>query len=128
MIRRPQRSTRTDTLFPYTTLFRSAVRGRKLVVRHEIAQRDRVRLVDHLAPALAGAVEVESIGRILLAIVTARAVEDAVGTDVDEPRTSDAAQSPQAMRGQPVAPSRVEPAPRPPPPLPHAATHYQEDG
>src|SRR3546814_5559143 len=28
MIRRPPRSTRTDTLFPYTTLFRSAVHGR----------------------------------------------------------------------------------------------------
>src|SRR3546814_18685889 len=27
MIRRPPRSTRTDTLFPYTTLFRSWVRG-----------------------------------------------------------------------------------------------------
>src|SRR3546814_9547196 len=27
MIRRPPRSTRTDTLFPYTTLFRSAHRG-----------------------------------------------------------------------------------------------------
>src|SRR3546814_9130844 len=27
MIRRPPRSTRTDTLFPYTTLFRSADRG-----------------------------------------------------------------------------------------------------
>src|SRR3546814_3921498 len=27
MIRRPPRSTRTDTLLPYTTLFRSAVRG-----------------------------------------------------------------------------------------------------
>src|SRR3546814_1490580 len=27
MIRRPPRSTRTDTLFPYTTLFRSPVRG-----------------------------------------------------------------------------------------------------
>src|SRR3546814_820750 len=27
MIRRPPRSTRTDTLFPYTTLFRSAVEG-----------------------------------------------------------------------------------------------------
>src|SRR3546814_7723598 len=27
MIRRPPRSTRPDTLFPYTTLFRSAVRG-----------------------------------------------------------------------------------------------------
>src|SRR3546814_18551316 len=26
MIRRPPRSTRTDTLFPYTTLFRSAIR------------------------------------------------------------------------------------------------------
>src|SRR3546814_13018041 len=28
MIRRPPRSTRTDTLFPYTTLFRSRVSGR----------------------------------------------------------------------------------------------------
>src|SRR3546814_5521863 len=28
MIRRPPRSTRTDTLFPYTTLFRSIVTGR----------------------------------------------------------------------------------------------------
>src|SRR3546814_7519150 len=27
MIRRPPRSTRTDTLFPYTTLFRSAADG-----------------------------------------------------------------------------------------------------
>src|SRR3546814_16027543 len=27
MIRRPPRSTRTDTLFPYTTLFRSALEG-----------------------------------------------------------------------------------------------------
>src|SRR3546814_7912694 len=32
MIRRPPRSTRTDTLFPYTTLFRSTVnRSQKLV-------------------------------------------------------------------------------------------------
>src|SRR3546814_9656931 len=29
MIRRPPRSTRTDTLFPYTTLFRSRSRGRR---------------------------------------------------------------------------------------------------
>src|SRR3546814_12845008 len=29
MIRRPPRSTRTDTLFPYTTLFRSVDRGRR---------------------------------------------------------------------------------------------------
>src|SRR3546814_6327298 len=31
MIRRPPISTRTDTLFPYTTLFRSQRRSRKLV-------------------------------------------------------------------------------------------------
>src|SRR3546814_6040273 len=29
MIRRPPRSTRTDTLFPYTTLFRSGIRCRE---------------------------------------------------------------------------------------------------
>src|SRR3546814_14371378 len=32
MIRRPPRSTRTDTLFPYTTLFRSDRRGRGVAV------------------------------------------------------------------------------------------------
>src|SRR3546814_14585727 len=34
MIRRPPRSTRTDTLFPYTTLFRSAIPylGRRIVL------------------------------------------------------------------------------------------------
>src|SRR3546814_8053145 len=34
MIRRPPRSTRTDTLFPYTTLFRSHVHRRR--VRHHL--------------------------------------------------------------------------------------------
>src|SRR3546814_19335424 len=32
MLRRPPRSTRTDTLFPYTTLFRSLTRPGKLVL------------------------------------------------------------------------------------------------
>src|SRR3546814_3683729 len=32
MLRRPPRSTRTDTLFPYTTLFRSARKGLGLAV------------------------------------------------------------------------------------------------
>src|SRR3546814_10905817 len=36
MIRRPPRSTRTDTLFPYTTLFRSGRRGRLLLLRREV--------------------------------------------------------------------------------------------
>src|SRR3546814_18128144 len=31
MIRRPPRSTRTDTLFPYTTLFRSNAEGARLL-------------------------------------------------------------------------------------------------
>src|SRR3546814_11581802 len=43
MLRRPPRSTRTDTLFPYTTLFRSAVVG---------AFRDRAQTVDGEAQAL----------------------------------------------------------------------------
>src|SRR3546814_5071110 len=33
MIRRPPRSTRTDTLFPYTTLFRSEDRRQRLAAR-----------------------------------------------------------------------------------------------
>src|SRR3546814_17896631 len=33
MIRRPPRSTRTDTLFPYTTLFRSCQFGQRLLGR-----------------------------------------------------------------------------------------------
>src|SRR3546814_16807795 len=54
MIRRPPRSTRTDTLFPYTTLFRSL---------HHIATPD----------ALAGSVEVDnSIRRGALSTATNR--------------------------------------------------------
>src|SRR3546814_11196712 len=41
MIRRPPRSTRTDTLFPYTTLFRSVV----LRVRVEQGQDDELPVV-----------------------------------------------------------------------------------
>src|SRR3546814_470724 len=36
MIRRPPRSTRTDTLFPYTTLFRSIVDARPDVYNHNL--------------------------------------------------------------------------------------------
>src|SRR3546814_12676669 len=46
MIRRPPRSTRTDTLFPYTTLFRSKAGGRRddRHVDHRRRQHHRVRL------------------------------------------------------------------------------------
>src|SRR3546814_14504151 len=43
MIRRPPRSTRTDTLFPYTTLFRSLPPGSLATVRiHGKGRRERV--------------------------------------------------------------------------------------
>src|SRR3546814_9700771 len=38
MIRRPPRSTRTDTLFPYTTLFRSPARARHARQPDEVAR------------------------------------------------------------------------------------------
>src|SRR3546814_9748415 len=43
MIRRPPRSTRTDTLFPYTTLFRSACSGRE-PIGYRLTQRNWPRL------------------------------------------------------------------------------------
>src|SRR3546814_9395468 len=53
MIRRPPRSTRTDTLFPYTTLFRSgrgeqhvtALVGGREVVRHQPSDLQRLAVV-----------------------------------------------------------------------------------
>src|SRR3546814_2499268 len=46
MIRRPPRSTRTDTLFPYTTLFRSQ---EQRVVEHEVGGRHREQHPGHAA-------------------------------------------------------------------------------
>src|SRR3546814_6358034 len=40
MIRRPPRSTRTDTLFPYTTLFRSADRQQPVFARGVLLAQD----------------------------------------------------------------------------------------
>src|SRR3546814_7589340 len=55
MIRRPPRATRTDTLFPYTTLVRSV--GQELglckrfgLARIELASRDKRHLVDKARP------------------------------------------------------------------------------
>src|SRR3546814_10221579 len=49
MIRRPPRSTRTDTLFPYTTLFRSdrVDLRRDIIVPHDLAHRRVGRLPRH---------------------------------------------------------------------------------
>src|SRR3546814_8015902 len=58
MIRRPPRSTRTDTLFPYTTLFRSDTSVTRMNVTHKPFDDPRVRLAFRLAidPAKASAV------------------------------------------------------------------------
>src|SRR3546814_182515 len=59
MIRRPARYTRTDTLFPYTTLFRSAsgqtgVAGSRLLVQRSIHDQFVERLVDFARTAKIG--------------------------------------------------------------------------
>src|SRR3546814_14215453 len=79
MIRRPPRSTRTDTLFPYTTLFRSAWRGdanrkraarmagRRMAVskrkrgQHELTHSRRSRSEEHTS-------ELQSLMRISYAV------------------------------------------------------------
>src|SRR3546814_14588780 len=60
MIRRPPRSTRTDTLFPYTTLFRSAGshhRSIGLEGRFDVEKADAVDLIDARRPEIGGAAE-----------------------------------------------------------------------
>src|SRR3546814_19570741 len=63
MIRRPPRSTRPDTLFPYTTLFRSLLQGR-VEVALELAG-DRVGRTDRQVSEATGLPEVEGgAGRV----------------------------------------------------------------
>src|SRR3546814_12239252 len=47
MIRRPPRSTRTDTLFPYTTLFRSVRQMRRGQLVHAVAVEPGVEIEAH---------------------------------------------------------------------------------
>src|SRR3546814_2673384 len=68
MIRRPPRSTRTDTLFPYTTLFRSAARARQAsrryvsdVICSEISPIRKMRSEEHTS-------ELQSLMRISYAV------------------------------------------------------------
>src|SRR3546814_16162564 len=70
MIRRPPRSTRTDTLFPYTTLFRS--RGTRLALpagrdHHDLVARQSHRLI-----------EIDRRRKVLEIADRARDAEDAV--------------------------------------------------
>src|SRR3546814_20239145 len=63
MIRRPPRSTRTDTLFPYTTLFRSDdfMRGKIAHLRDHSRQQRRLEDVERKAePKVARALEAQA--------------------------------------------------------------------
>src|SRR3546814_5504447 len=67
MIRRPPRSTRTDTLFPYTTLFRSHVASLRFDDRQG-GQRTRAIVVVHLRSAFQqAAVKIENVAGIRFA-------------------------------------------------------------
>src|SRR3546814_12055267 len=76
MIRRPPRSTRTDTLFPYTTLCRSARQpapigeGARVLIR--VAAVIRRHILRPLAPQRAG--ELAIIGKVIAAIMELHAV------------------------------------------------------
>src|SRR3546814_9413473 len=74
MIRRPPRATRTDTLFPYTTLFRS--HPVDVVGEHEQGQRDHRKEADHHREMLEK-IEVVIAHRSTRCIAAARAAIDA---------------------------------------------------
>src|SRR3546814_1352118 len=67
MIRRPPRSTRTDTLFPYTTLFRSLARptdvfsGRAAAIQKRTSPGSELRSEEHTS-------ELQSLMRISYAV------------------------------------------------------------
>src|SRR3546814_7799280 len=76
MIRRPPRSTRTDTLFPYTTLFRSALAARQLA-----------RIAGQIAPGETD--EVHHLGRLALPVGTVADFVDAQRQGRSEEHTSE---------------------------------------
>src|SRR3546814_5972709 len=67
MIRRPPRSTRTDTLLPYTTLFRSRLR-RDSAREIGHAPADRCRHLDHRGRSEEHTSELQSLMRISYAV------------------------------------------------------------
>src|SRR3546814_3267314 len=84
MIRRPPRSTRTDTLFPYTTLFRSRPSGRAILrtpaqperypssLADEPGDRRRIRSEEHTS-------ELQSLMRISYAVFCLKKKEQGKG-------------------------------------------------
>src|SRR3546814_16034113 len=126
MIRRPPRSTRTDTLFPYTTLFRSALDHFTAELRGEV-KRDNI-MVTLFSP---GAVATGSIANFDPAVLPG-----AMGAWLEKGATFDGAVQPdvmgEALAGcfeyQPgVAVEFLDERPNVPPPKPSARGGYDGD-
>src|SRR3546814_19684034 len=77
MIRRPPRSTRTDTLFPYTTLFRSAALALGAGRRRSLPEKLDDHLVLGASPALATDGGVSFVNRLGLRLYAIRHPLDA---------------------------------------------------
>src|SRR3546814_20279907 len=134
MIPRPPRSTRTDTLFPYPTLFRSHCRFfyndevtgfnfRRLNGRLEDFLRELLRIGDAEAPP-AMAVQSEAIAALLPAFAAANrlgllpgaAPRIWTGNRIRVPPHSDLLET---VASSLSAPRQLPPFPPPPPPNPH---------
>src|SRR3546814_18074759 len=81
MIRRPPRSTRTDTLFPYTTLFRSGRAGPSLRLRGGAGLSCALSGKPQCANQLCGGRRYRPAGRSLRLVVQLRR-PDTVATDL----------------------------------------------
>src|SRR3546814_2556151 len=87
MIRRPPRSTRTDTLFPYTTLFRS--RARRAAEQDRLSQRAMDRRMEssdglvglHQRRSEEHTSELQSLMRISYAVFCLKKTKSAVCTN-----------------------------------------------
>src|SRR3546814_18900389 len=66
MIRRPPRSTRTDTLFPYTTLFRSALPYRVLARKYRPQSFDELIGQDAMVRTLGNAIQRDRLAHAFL--------------------------------------------------------------
>src|SRR3546814_15784461 len=75
MIRRPPRSTRTDTRFPYTTLFRSQIRGVSTLVT--ILKSSG--MLDSFDEAYLGAA---TVNQVLATSISSEASTEAVGQNL----------------------------------------------
>src|SRR3546814_15411707 len=104
-IRRPPRSTRTDTLFPYTTLFRSRFEAEQAIGRQQVGQ---ARPCAGVVVGAAGAVDAAQQRRDRIGPVVA----DAAFAPLDRPSASHASSRTCGLRHK----RQRWPRPRIPPP------------